>query len=346
MSHGEQLVNSLILAIFIFSVVLSWFLTSQVRKYALAKNLLDFPNVRSSHSVPTPRGGGIAIVIVLLLSGVLSLFLPNAPINSILCLLLATLAFGVLGWQDDKHDLPASARFLVQILIAALSSVWLLLSLPGWSLSFAGIVILLLTILWIVWMANLYNFMDGIDGISAVESIILGVTTSYWFAMSGSISIAIICIAVAGAAVGFLRWNWAPAKIFMGDVGSLALGAFFAILAIIGTTSLDLPFSAFLILYAVYLADSGVTLLSRIFKREKWWQAHRSHFYQRAVQSGFSHSQVSLAVMVINVIFSVLASLLILEVVDAISAIVVTMAILTLLMFLINSRFKGTSINS
>jgi len=268
-------VNSLILAIFIFSVVLSWFLTSQVRKYALAKNLLDFPNVRSSHSVPTPRGGGIAIVIVLLLSGVLSLFLPDAPINSIPCLLLATLAFAVLGWQ-------------------ALSSVWLLWSLPGWSLSFVGIVILLLTILWIVWMANLYNFMDGIDGISAVESIILGVTTSYWFAMSGSISIAIICIAVAGAAVGFLRWNWAPAKIFMGDVGSLALGAFFAILAIIGSTSLDIPFSAFLILYAVYLADSGVTLLSRIFKREKWWQAHRSHFYQRAVQSGFSHSQVSL----------------------------------------------------
>ncbi len=346
MSHGEQVVNSLILATFIFSIVLSWFLTSQVRQYALAKNLLDFPNVRSSHTVPTPRGGGIAIVIVLLLSGVMSLFLPNAPIHSLLCLLLATLAFGILGWQDDKHDLSASVRFLVQILIAALSSVWLLWNLPVWSLSFAGIVILLLTILWIVWMANLYNFMDGIDGISAVESIILGVTTSYWFAMSGSISIAIICIAVAGAAVGFLRWNWSPAKIFMGDVGSLALGAFFAILAIIGTTGQDIPFSAFLILYAVYLADSGVTLLHRMIKREKWWQAHRSHFYQRAVQSGFSHSQVSLAVMVINVIFSVLASLLILGVLDAISAIVVTMAILTLLMFLINSRFKGTSINS
>jgi Fuc2NAc and GlcNAc transferase len=339
-------VNTLILATFIFSVVLSWFLTSQVRQYALAKNLLDFPNVRSSHSVPTPRGGGIAIVIVLLLSGVVSLFLPNAPIRNLLCLLLATLAFGVLGWQDDKHDLSASVRFLVQILIAALSSVWLLWNLPGWSLSFVGIVILLLTVLWIVWMANLYNFMDGIDGISAVESIILGVTTSYWFAMSGSISIAIICIAVAGAAMGFLRWNWSPAKIFMGDVGSLALGAFFAILAIIGSTSLDIPFAAFLILYAVYLADSGVTLLTRIFKGEKWWQAHRSHFYQRAVQSGFSHSQVSLAVMMINIIFSVIASLLILEVVNTISAIVVTMAILTLLMFLINSRFKGTSINS
>ena len=340
MNHGEQVVNDPILATFIISIVLSWLLTSQVRKYALAKNLLDIPNVRSSHTVPTPRGGGMAIVIVLVLSGLVSLLLPNAAIHNIICLLLGTLAFSVLGWQDDKHDLPASARFLIQLLIAALSSAWLLWNVPAWSLSSAGVVILLLSTLWITWMANLYNFMDGIDGISAVESIILGVTTSYWFAMSGSISIAIICIAVAGAAVGFLRWNWSPAKIFMGDAGSLALGAFFAILAIIGATSLDIPFSAFLILYAVYLADSGVTLLTRIFKREKWWQAHRSHFYQRAVQSGFSHSQVSLAVMVINVICSVLASLLILGVVDVISAFVLTMAILTPLMFLINSRFN------
>ena len=306
----------------------------------LAKNLLDIPNVRSSHTVPTPRGGGIAIVIVLMLSGVMSLFLPQAPIHSLVCLLLATLAFAVLGWQDDKHDLPASARFLIQLLIAALSSGWLLWNVPGWSLSSGGIVILLLSVLWIAWMANLYNFMDGIDGISAVETIILGATTSYWFAMSGEISIAVICIAVAGAAVGFLRWNWSPAKIFMGDVGSLALGAFFAIIAIIGSIGLDIPFSAFLVLYAVYLADSSVTLLHRVIKREKWWQAHRSHFYQRAVQSGFSHAQVSLSVMVINIIFAVLASLLIVGAIDAITAIVVTAAILTLMMFLINSRFN------
>ena len=189
-------------------------------------------------------------------------------------------------------------------------------------------------------MANLYNFMDGIDGISAVESLILGATTSYWFAISGVASMAIICIAVAGASVGFMRWNWSPAKIFMGDVGSLALGAFFAIIAIIGTTRLDIPFLAFLILYAVYLADSGVTLLHRIIKKEKWWQAHRSHFYQRAVQSGFSHAQVSLSVMALNIIFAVLASLLIMGIINATAAMVVTMAILMPLMFLINSRFN------
>lgn len=307
----------------------------------MAQDLLDIPNDRSSHTVPTPRGGGLAIVIVLLLSGVVSLFLPQAPIDVLVCLLLATLAFSLLGWQDDKHDLPASVRFLIQLLIAVFASGWLLwAAVPGYSTSFALLALLLLSTLWIAWMANLYNFMDGIDGISAVESLILGATTSYWFAISGVASMAIICIAVAGASVGFMRWNWSPAKIFMGDVGSLALGAFFAIIAIIGTTRLDIPLLAFLILYAVYLADSGVTLLHRIIKKEKWWQAHRSHFYQRAVQSGFSHAQVSLSVMALNIIFAVLASLLIMGIINATAASVVTMAILMPLMFLINSRFN------
>ena len=307
----------------------------------MAQDLLDIPNDRSSHTVPTPRGGGLAIVIVLLMSGVVSLFLPQAPIDVLVCLLLATLAFSLLGWQDDKHDLPASVRFLIQLLIAVFASGWLLwAAVPGYSTSFALLALLLLSTLWIAWMANLYNFMDGIDGISAVESLILGATTSYWFAISGVASMAIICIAVAGASVGFMRWNWSPAKIFMGDVGSLALGAFFAIIAIIGTTRLDIPLLAFLILYAVYLADSGVTLLHRIIKREKWWQAHRSHFYQRAVQSGFSHAQVSLSVMALNIIFAVLASLLIMGIINATAASVVTMAILMPLMFLINSRFN------
>ena len=305
----------------------------------MKKNLLDMPNLRSSHTIPTPHGGGLAIVAVLVLSGLVSLSLPQAPSHILACLLLATSAFAVLGWQDDKHDLPASIRFLIQLLIAALASGYLfLVNVHEWSLSLNFIVILCLSILWIAWMANLFNFMDGIDGISAVESLILGATTSYWFAMSGATSMAIICIAVAGAAVGFLRWNWSPAKIFMGDVGSLALGAFFAIIAIIGTTGMKIPFLAFLILYAVYLADSGVTLLLRMIKGEKWWQAHRSHFYQRAVQSGFSHSQVSLAVMAINIILSVLASLLIVGLVNTPTAIVVTMTILVSLMFLINSR--------
>jgi len=307
----------------------------------MAQDLLDIPNNRSSHTVPTPRGGGLAIVIVLLLSGVVTLFLPQAPIDVLVCLLLATLAFSLLGWQDDKHDLPASVRFLIQLLIAVFASGWLLwAAVPGYSTSFALLALLLLSTLWIAWMANLYNFMDGIDGISAVESLILGATTSYWFAISGVASMAIICIAVAGASVGFMRWNWSPAKIFMGDVGSLALGAFFAIIAIIGTTRLDIPLLAFLILYAVYLADSGVTLLHRIIKKEKWWQAHRSHFYQRAVQSGFSHAQVSLSVMALNIIFAVLASLLIMGIINATAAMVVTMAILMPLMFLINSRFN------
>ena len=320
---------------------MSWLLTSRVRRYALKKDLLDIPNARSSHSVPTPRGGGLSIIIVLLLSAVASLFLPDAPVQLLVSLVLATLAYALLGWQDDKHDLPASIRFLFQLLIAIFFTAWLAWhGMFDFTLSIAGIAVILSSVLWIVWMANLYNFMDGIDGISAVETIILGTTTSYWFAMSGAISIAIICIAVAGAALGFLRWNWSPAKIFMGDVGSLALGAFFAIIAMIGNSGLNIPFSAFLILYAVYLADSGVTLLRRMIKRERWWQAHRSHFYQRAVQSGYSHAQVSLAVMVINLLLAVLASLVVVDIIDANIALLASLIILAPLMFLINSRFN------
>ena len=334
------MLSSLILAVFIISGALSWFLTQHVRNYALGKNLLDIPNIRSSHSVPTPRGGGVAIVTVIFLSGILSFFLAGVDSRLILSLLFATLALAALGWQDDKHDLSAASRFLIQLLIAAVSVLLLLWDSLILSPSAGTMLLLPGVVLWVVWMANVYNFMDGIDGISAVESIVLSVTSSYWFATLGAYNIAIICIAVAGAAIGFLRWNWSPAKIFMGDVGSLALGGFFAALAIIGTTALEIPFQAFLILYAVYLADAGITLLTRMIKKEKWWQAHRSHFYQRAVQSGFSHAQVSLAVLAINIVFAVLASLLVAGIITAVTAIVVAIVILSLLMFLINSRFR------
>ncbi len=322
-------------------MLLSWWLTSKVRRYALKKDLLDIPNARSSHSIPTPRGGGLSIIVVLLLSAVVSMYPADAPLQLLISLTLTTLAFALLGWQDDKHDLPASIRFLFQLLIAAVFTAWMArYGISDFTFSITGIAVILLSVFWIVWMANLYNFMDGIDGISAVETIILGSVTSFWFAMSGSVSIAVICIAVAGAAVGFMRWNWSPAKIFMGDVGSLALGAFFAIIALIGSFSLDIPFSAFLILYAVYLADAGVTLLNRMIKRERWWQAHRSHFYQRAVQSGYSHAQVSLTVMAINLLLAVLASLVVVEILNPLIALFAGLIILAPLMFLINSRFN------
>ena len=339
------IVISLFLLCFVLSLSLSWFLTAHVRQYTLAKNLLDIPNSRSSHSVPTPRGGGIAIVIVFMLSAGLSLFLPAANIDVLLCLSFTTLAFALLGWQDDKHDLSAASRFLIQLLIAAISSAWLLWGTSLWELTIVNILIFLLTVLWVVWMANIYNFMDGIDGISAVETIILGATIACWFIAVDSMSVAFISIAVAGAAMGFLRWNWSPAKIFMGDVGSLALGGFFATLAIYGTSTLDIPFLAFLILYAVYLTDAGFTLLHRMLKKEKWWQAHRSHYYQRAVQSGFSHAQVSFAVLLINIYLALLASLLVAELISASIAMVMTIGVLSLLMFLVNSRFKRFNSN-
>ncbi len=333
--------NSLLISTFLLSALLSWWLTSQVRKYALKKGLMDIPNARSLHDVPTPRGGGLSIVIVLLISIILTIPVAESSILLLVTTGLTVMAFALLGWQDDKHDLSAAGRFLIQLVIASLFSAWLLLDeTDNPSLSFVWVAAFLISVLWIVWMANLYNFMDGIDGLSAAEALILGTVTSLWFYQAGSVSLALTCLSVAGAALGFLYWNWSPAKIFMGDVGSLALGAFFAIIALIGSNFLDIPLLAFLILYGVFLMDSSVTLLFRVFKGEKWWEAHRSHYYQRAVQTGYSHAQVSLVVTGLNLLLAVLASLLVSGAITAEIALPASLIILAPLMFLINYRFN------
>jgi Fuc2NAc and GlcNAc transferase len=187
-------------------------------------------------------------------------------------------------------------------------------------------------------MANLYNFMDGIDGIAGVETLVLGLVTGLWFGSAGDAALAIFCLGLAGAALGFLLWNWDPARIFMGDVGSVSLGACFALLALIGSIQYELPFIAFLILYGVFLADASLTLLRRLWRREKWWQAHRSHYYQRAVQSGLSHAQVSSAVLLVNLLLAGVASLHVYRHISGWLALLLASLILAAAVFLIHSR--------
>jgi Fuc2NAc and GlcNAc transferase len=335
-----------IIVVFLASIALSAFLTGRVMRYAVRSSLLDIPNARSSHEVPTPRGGGLAIVIVIALATCMSVFIAGTQVSHAICLLFAIVAYGVLGWQDDKHDLSALSRFLVQVLVALSCTLYLIWSgimlMPATIIEF---ILVFLAVLWITWLVNLYNFMDGIDGISGVETLVLGVVVSYWFASLAMPGLAVISIAAAGAALGFLRWNWSPAKIFMGDVGSLALGGFFAIIALIGHYSAGIPFSAFTVLYAVYLVDATITLLGRMMRKEKWWQAHRSHYYQRAVQSGLSHAQVSLGIMLINIVMALLATMIVWGLVPGFLAIAIAGAILAALMFLINSRFNRVKVN-
>jgi len=327
------------LLVFVAAMSLAWWLTGRVLRYALQRELLDIPNQRSSHSTPTPRGGGLAIVIVLVITGlVASVLLPGQAL--ILSMLTgAVLAFAMLGWLDDHRDLSARVRFLTQLLFAL--AVVLLLSTPDHGSRIPPVPSLLLTVamvLWVVWMVNLYNFMDGIDGIAAVESLVLSAALAAWFAAAGDAGIMWMALALAGASIGFLGWNWSPARIFMGDVGSIALGAFFALVALIGWRLYDMPLVAFLVLYGVFLTDASITLLRRMLRRERWWQAHRSHYYQRAVQSGFSHARVSLAVLAIDIVLALLATALLTGMLSTTAAVAGALVILAVPMFLIDLR--------
>jgi Fuc2NAc and GlcNAc transferase len=322
-------------------MLLAYGLTGLTRKYALRKELLDIPNQRSSHSVPTPRGGGVSIVIIIVLTSMLAAWRYPDQAGPLLLLSTTSFFYAMLGWLDDHVDLSSLSRFLVQILIAVAAVSWLLMT-EGRS-STVNIPVEMLAVaavLWVVWMANLYNFMDGIDGIAAIQALVLSAVAAAWFGVQGATGIMILTLSVAGASVGFLGWNWSPARIFMGDVGSVALGAFFAALALVGSSLYDIPMTAFIVLYGVFLADATLTLIKRMLRREKWWQAHRSHYYQRAVQSGWSHAQVSLAVLQLNVVLAALATALIAGILSEAVTVLLACVILAGAIILINLRCK------
>lgn len=258
----------------------SWIGTFLVRRWLLRFAVLDRPNARSSHVTATPRGGGLAVVGVVLLAWTV---IPQA---SPLLLALA-LGLALLSWADDLKGLPAGLR-LAGHAAAVLAG---LLTLPDTPV-FQGLLPLWLdrvaTALAWIWFVNLYNFMDGIDGITGVETAVIGLGV----AVLGVAPIAALHGAsLAGAALGFLLWNWHPARIFLGDVGSVALGF------LIGWLLLDLAargfWAAALLLPLYHLADASWTLGRRLLRRERIWQAHRSHFYQRAAPSPADHPRVS-----------------------------------------------------
>jgi Fuc2NAc and GlcNAc transferase len=320
-------------------MLIAYWLTGRIYHYALHRELLDIPNARSSHSTPTPRGGGLSIVVVMLLSALAGTELY--PDQSGLCYLLALtgFAYAVLGWLDDHFDLSSLVRFVVQILLACGAVGWLMtaggMALPWHVPTYQ---LLPVAVLWVVWMANLYNFMDGIDGIAAIEALVLSATSAAWFGAAGADGLMLIALAMAGSSLGFLGWNWSPARIFMGDAGSVALGALFAMIALIGSSRYAIPVAAFIILYAVFLVDTTLTLLKRIVRGEKWWQAHRSHYYQRAVQSGWSHGQVSGAVLIINIVLAGLATALVAGALNEITALTAAGAILAGCLILVDLR--------
>jgi UDP-N-acetylmuramyl pentapeptide phosphotransferase/UDP-N-acetylglucosamine-1-phosphate transferase len=264
--------------------------TGWVRHVALRHALLDLPNERSSHASPTPRGAGLAVTSALIVGWLAAAAILRWPAAPWMTLCGLGLGLMTLSWIDDLRGLGAGVRLAAHGLAVAAGLLALPIEaglgrvLPLWAEG--GLAFLA----W-AWFVNLYNFMDGIDGLAGIETASLGAGIALIAAMLGHGDLVPLGLMAAAAAAGFLWWNWHPAKIFLGDSGSVPLGYLLGgLLVILAARGQWAPA---LILPAAYVADASLTLLRRALRGEKFWQAHRQHAYQQAVQAGLSHAEVS-----------------------------------------------------
>lgn len=284
----------------------AFLLTGGVRLLALRRNMLDIPNERSSHTKPTPRSGGIGFLIAFLVGITLLVVAQSIAVNSYLALLVGAIIVAATGYVDDARSLSPYFRLVLQ-LAAAIIGVVLVGGLPVLDLGFVviewGWVGHIAAVLGVVWLINLYNFMDGIDGIAASEAVFVGAVGGALLLNAGGGGEVWVAWILAAACLGFLLWNWSPARIFMGDVGSGFLGYTWGILILITSNKHPVLLWVWLILLGVFLIDTLVTLTNRIRRGERWHEAHRSHAYQHATLRVGSHARVTLAVLAINVVW-------------------------------------------
>jgi len=289
-----------VLLIFFTAFVASAALTWAARIYAIERALLDEPGPRRLHRTPTPRGGGIAIALsvcaglgLLQANGLLQSRLTWAAVGFGFC-------FALLGWIDDHVDLRARLRLPVQLGLAGGFSAVVLDALPGVDYLPAAAVCVPAAVA-IAWTVNLYNFMDGADGFAGSEAAVVAATGAVISHLTGAADTMLFATVLAGGAAGFLLWNWQPARIFMGDVGSYFLGFEFCALIACDLVEGRGPW-LWLILLAPFVTDASLTLLWRFFKRERWWQAHRTHLYQRLIVSGRSDARVALMLVTFTIV--------------------------------------------
>jgi Fuc2NAc and GlcNAc transferase len=280
-------------------------LTGVLRCYALATNLIDVPNHRSSHKAPTPRGGGVAFVLCFLAAVVGLNYLSLVSTTLAIAILGAGSFIALLGFLDDHGSIPAKWRLAGHFLSAVFCLYWLgMPAIPffGWSLVpsfFANV----FGVVFLVWLLNLYNFMDGIDGVAGVEALTVCLSGALLYYLSHQTDALLLPLSLAFAVAGFLFWNFPPAKIFMGDAGSGFLGLVLGVLSIHAATINPAFFWSWLIFLGVFIVDATVTLLCRGLRGEVLSQAHRSHAYQYASRLYGNHLPVTLAILLINLVW-------------------------------------------
>lgn len=281
---------------FILLTIFSYFFVYLIWRYTEKSQILDHPNERSSHVMPTPRGGGLAIVVLVIGTSIWSM--KEADINHTITYTACGIVIAFLGWRDDVSSLSPKIRFIVQGLVAAIS-IYVLgyfksVTIPLFGELQLGVVGLVITFLWILGLINAYNFMDGIDGMAG--GVALAGACAWMFIASnmGNNFVFWISFAIAASSLGFLFHNWSPAKIFMGDVASTFLGYTFAVLPLLSADEGGDALMLGTLIMWTFIMDAGVTFIRRAIKRENVFAAHRTHLYQHLVAGGYKHAAISL----------------------------------------------------
>ncbi len=284
------LVIGIMLLAFVFTGLAAW--------YARRSGMVDHPGERHSHTVVTPRGGGIGIILALLIAS--PLLIGGGDESWGKCVLPGLLVLAILGWRDDHASLSARFRFFVQLVV----SIYLVACVVnnGWMQGAGSI---LLAVLFLVWMTNLYNFMDGSNGMAGLQAVFGGAVLFCLFDSAGQHNLALASACVAASCAGFLPWNLGNARVFMGDVGSISLGFVFAALLVIGVGNQSFSLPVALLVMLVFITDSTLTLIGRVLKREQWYNAHKQHLYQRLIVQGWTHGRVALFYQAINLVLVV-----------------------------------------
>ncbi|WP_460137205.1 MraY family glycosyltransferase [Pseudomonas sp. S1_E04] len=285
-------------------LLISLLLTGLLRRYAISRKLIDVPNARSSHSIPTPRGGGVAIVVSFL--GALLIACVEEWIDPLVA--VALLGTGTLtaliGFMDDHGHIAARWRLLGHFSAGAWALYWLggvpSIKILGFTLEH-GYIGAVLGAFYLVWMLNLYNFMDGIDGLAAGEVVCVCLGASLIYSVLGFDQLIWSPLVLSMASLGFLFWNFPPAKIFMGDAGSGFLGIILATLSLQAAWTDSRLLWVWIILLGVFIVDATLTLFRRLIRGEKVYEAHRSHAYQFASRNYGKHLPVTITAFLINV---------------------------------------------
>lgn len=295
---------------FFLLIGLSWAFTGAWRWYAVSKGMLDQPNTRSSHAVATPRGGGVVFSLGwFVFMGVMiwqGLILPNDVIP-----FLPALAVIFVGIYDDFKGAGRLLRLVCQI--GAITGFFYLIGetgqtvqeyipvhIPWWGYY-------AISVFACVWMINLYNFMDGTDGFATLQGLIIFSLGGFALWMANNPILAIMAWSLCALLIGFLVWNWPHAKIFMGDSGSATLGLLVCMFAFLAYHDCQISLWFWIVLSSPFWFDATITLLRRLLAREKIFQPHRLHAYQRLVQMGWSHEKLLLWSMLMNSVCVILA---------------------------------------